>query len=151
MAKFSLQRVLELKERRELAKALVLADARNAADRARQTEAAIREIREESDAQRLAVMTTVTTVGLLRNASYMTEQLDQQLEMARTVVRAADSKVDICLSDFMLALQERRALDRLKEKRMEAASVEEEKAEQSTTDEIALSRFVRSEGGDEPS
>jgi flagellar FliJ protein len=134
-----------------LAKASLLAEARSAADRARQSEAAIRELRETSDAQRFAALTTATTVGLLRNASYMTEQLDQQLEMARTVVRAADGKVDICLSDFMLALQERRALDRLKEKRMEAAIVEEGKAEQSATDEIALTRFVRSEGGDEAS
>lgn len=142
MQKFSLQRVLDLKKRREEATAIRLAEARSGADEARLSEATL-------NAQRLQIAERsghgAVTVGQLRNASYVIEKLDEQLDHARKAVRSADAQVKACLNDFTAALQERRVLDRLKEKRMEAANAEELRLDQSTMDGIALSRFFRSE------
>jgi flagellar export protein FliJ len=146
MGKFSLQRVLELKQRRELAMAGLLAQARTAADQARRSEAEIEAAREQDDTERLAISRVVNRAGVLMNMAYLTRDLDQRLEPARTAVRSADRTVDERLADFHLALRERRALDRLREKRMEAVSIEEERVDQAATDEVAIMRFTRTDG-----
>lgn len=145
MAKFSLQRVLELRERREQALAIRLTEARTRAEEARIETAAIESLRETSDAQWQEASTSIRTVGAMQNATYVRAQLDQQLEEARELVRTAEAEVAARLSEFTIALQERRVLDRLKEKRMEATNLEEGRADQAATDEIALSRFARRE------
>lgn len=145
MAAFSLQRVLDLKKRREETVAIKLAEARAAADAARRSEASLEAQREAGTRSRV---TTGVAVGQLQNASYVIEQLDQRLADARDAVKSADATVDARLAEFTTALQERRVLDRLKEKRMEEYLALEAKVDLSTMDAIALTRFVRSDNSD---
>lgn len=143
MAAFSLQRLLELKKRREEMMGAELAAARAAEERARRSESEIRELRAAAAHGRLGGHTV--TVGQLQNSSLVVESLDRQLDQASEEVRAARRRVNDCLLDFRTAFQERRVLDRLKEKKMEEAATEEIRLDQSTMDEIALTRFGRNE------
>ena len=145
MAAFSLQRVLDLKKRREESVAIKLAQARAAADEARASEAQLEAQREEGIRSRT---TASVAVGHLQNASYVIEQIDGRLADARDAVKSADAAVHARLAEFTTALQERRVLDRLKEKRMEEFLAIEAKADLTSMDAIALTRFVRSENSD---
>lgn len=143
MAKFTLQRVLELRERKEQALAIRLAHARSRAEEVRNFAAAIEAKRQESEAQMRAGAAMVTTAGAIQTASFVVARLDEQLAQARKAVQTVEAEVEVCLTEFTVALQERQVLDRLKEKRLSAAFLEENKAEQATNDAIALSRFFR--------
>ena len=152
MAKFSLQRVLELKERREQAEAMKLSEARTAAEAARSAEAAIEALRRARGAGEDDAAPASVSIGQMQNASYVRERLDQWLAEARTAVREADARVNACLAEFTVASRERTALDRLKLRKLEAAAVVESEAERKVMDGIALSRYFRSDkssaGGD---
>ena len=148
MARFTLQRVLDLKKRREEAMALRLAEARAGEEVARRYETEIEELRSRGRDQRVNGAVALT-VGQLQNASYIMEHLDARLNEARTMVRSAEQEVSARLSEFTSALQERRVLDRLREKRLEAANAEELRVDQANMDSIALSRFVRNEKSDQ--
>lgn len=146
MPKFSLQRILDLRQRKEQALAIRLAHARTQAEEARSVVASIEVQREESEAQMRTGAASKTTVGSIQNASYVVGRLDDQLAEARQAVHTMEAEVQICLTEFTAALQERQVLDRLKDKRLTAALLEENKAEQATNDAIALSRFFRRDG-----
>lgn len=152
MPKFSLQRVLELRQRKEQALAIRLAHARSRAEEVRSFAATVEARRQESEAQMRAGAAAGTTVGSIQNASFVIARLDEQLAQARQAVQSTEAEVQACLSEFTVAMQERQVLDRLKDKRLTAAILEENKAEQATNDAIALSRFFRREsaatGGD---
>lgn len=143
MAGFTLQRLLELKKRREEAIGAELAAARSEEEKARRSEAEIRELRAAAASGRLSGHSV--TVGQLQNSSLVVQSLDRQLDQAGEQVRAAKRRVNDCLLDFRTAFQERRVLDRLKEKRNEEAAAEEVRLDQFTMDEIALSRYGRQE------
>lgn len=144
--RFTLQRVLDLKKRHEDAIAAKLADARASVEAARESEAEIDEIRRKGLEHRTAGGSV--PVGLLMNASFVIERLDEQLEQARKVVQTAEAHEKTCLTELTAAMQERRVLDRLKERRTEEANAEEARLDQTTMDAIALTRFVRSEKSD---
>ncbi|MEX2582210.1 MAG: flagellar export protein FliJ [Gemmatimonadota bacterium] len=143
--KFSLQRVLELKERREQTTALRLAEARMAAETAKETEEAIESLRASGVSKRAAVGGGFIAVGQLQNAAYLIDRLDQKLEEARTAYRHADAQVKERLTEFTDASRERQVLDRLKEKKRDAALLEQADLDRKTMDAIALSRFVRTD------
>jgi flagellar protein FliJ len=148
---FRLQRILELKERKEQAAAARLAEARLAADAARRTENAIVSMREVGVSRRSAAQRAPARIGDLQNISFMIERLEQHLEEVRSAVRKADAQVDACVTDFTEASRERRVLDRLKEKKLEAAFLELADADRKKMDDVALSRFVQSERASEGS
>lgn len=141
--RFSLQRILELKERKEQAVAIRLADARTAAERARELEEEIDRLKQDSIERRMGAPGAGATVGQLQNTSFVIEKLEQQLTEARTAVRQADVQVNAVLAEFSIATRERQVLDRLKEKKREAAMLEAADADRKTMDDIALSRFGR--------
>lgn len=148
MSKFSLQRVLELKERREQAVAAKLAEARAAAEAAREAEATLASMRNARSQYEADDGPAGVSVGQMQNASYVRSRLDQWLDEAREAVRAADARVNLCLADFSVASRDRSALDRLKLRKLEAAALAEADAERKVMDGIALSRYFRS---DDPS
>jgi flagellar export protein FliJ len=152
MPKFSLQRVLELRERKEQAVAARLTAARSDAEAARASAAEFETLRERGGAQRMAAQRTTATVGQLQNATYVLERLDQQLAAARAAARIADAQVDACQAEFTVASQERRILDRLKERRIESAIAEEIQEDRRTMDGVAVIRFARraADTGGEP-
>ena len=122
MPRFSLQRVLELRERKEQSLAIRLAHARSRAEEVRKFAASIEAMRRESEAQMRAGAATVTTAGSIQNASFVIARLDEQLMQARNAMETAEAEVQACLTEFTVALQERQVLDRLKEKRLGAAN-----------------------------
>src|SRR5688500_3933548 len=115
MFKFSLQRILELKARREEAAAMELARIRTAADLAVEACQILEATREEGLRQRAGAS---QTVGELRNAGYVIQRLDERIQHARVEARQAEEKVKVSLVDFTAASQERRVLDRLKERHL---------------------------------
>jgi flagellar protein FliJ len=146
MTKFSLQRVLDLKEHAEQAVAVRLKEARAGADAARRQEEAIEARREAVARQRMDAHSQASTVGHLQNVSYVLEQLERQLREAQGAVRSADARVSQCLAEYHAASRERKVLDRLRERHQEAAQAEAVQADRKTMDGVALSRFTRGEG-----
>lgn len=141
--RFSLQRILELRERKEQAVAIRLASARSTAEKARELEEEIQRLRVDGIERRMGTPGSASTVGQLQNTSFVIEQLEQQLTEARTAVRQADGQVNAVLAEFSVATRERQVLDRLKEKKREAAMLEAADADRKTMDAVALTRFGR--------
>ena len=141
--RFSLQRILELRERKEQAVAIRLTSARSAAESARELEEEIESLKRDGMERRMGSPGSASTVGELQNTSYLIGQLEQQLMQARTAVKQADGQVNAVLAEFTIATRERQVLDRLKEKKREAAMLEAADADRKTMDAIALSRFGR--------
>lgn len=144
--RFSLQRILELKERKEQAAAARLAEARTAAVAVRRAEHAIVSMREVGVSRRSAAAQRAhARIGDLQNLSFILERLEQHLDEVRAAVKKADAQVDAAVTDFTEASKERQVLDRLKEKKLEAALLEQADADRKRMDDLALSRFVQNE------
>ena len=75
-------------------------------------------------------------------------ELDQQIEESRMLVSQADKKVDACLAEFNVATRDRQVIDRLKERKLEEAMLQEADVDRKTMDAVALTRFFRKEAGD---
>lgn len=146
MFKFRLQRVLELREEHEQAKARVLADAQDAADLARREQEALAETREHSRAQVEAAQGDAPRVGHLHQLGFVLQSLDQRLLVATESVMSAEDVVLQAQGALAEAARDRRVLDRLKERHAEAWRAEEAQKDRLHMDEIALSRFAQQRG-----
>lgn len=144
MFRFSLQRLLEIREKREQATATELADARVNARLARDAFERLEEARQQSGRQMIAAQ-SASPVGHLQNASYLLERIDQQLQSARDAVRHADVAVADRMNEFTLACQERKVLDRLRERQQTSWQAEAVQADRKTMDAVALSRFGKAD------
>ena len=143
MFKFPLQRILELKEKKEQAVAARLAAAQDGADRARRSREAVEAAR-AAGVQRLAeTRDAAPTVGELQNASFVIESIDRHLDEATVAVREAEANVSSCLREFTAATQERQVLARLRERKLALWQTEEVQADRKAMDEIAVTRFAR--------
>ena len=142
MFKFSLQRVLELKARREQAAAIELARTRIAADEARQQCEALAAARAEGGRQ--IVSGARPTVGDMLNGGYLMQRLDAQIEQAQNLAEQAEVVAESSMGEFTLASQERRVLDRLREKHLTTWQTEQVQIDRKAMDDIALSRFTQS-------
>ena len=142
MFKFSLQRVLDLKARREQAAAIELARTQAAADEARTAAEALLAAREEGVRQIFS--SARPTVGEMRNAGYLLEALDERINEAQSVAEKAASRVDASMGAFTIASQERRVLDKLRERHLAGWQTEQVQIDRMTMDTIALSRFTQS-------
>ena len=142
MFRFSLQRVLELKARREQAAAIELARTRAAADEAKREYEALEAARAEGVRQ----MSTGArpTVGDLQNAGYLLQRLDERIAAAQNVADKAEDGATASMGQFTIASQERRVLDRLRERHLATWQTEQVQIDRKTMDDIALSRFTQS-------
>jgi flagellar FliJ protein len=143
MFKFSLQRVLELKARREQAAAIQLARIRADADEAREECEGLEAARAEGVRQVTSGTGRAPTVGELQNAGYVLQRLDERIQHAQAVVEEAEARVSESEGEFTLASQERRVLDRLRERHLTAWQTEQVQIDRKTMDTIALSRFTQ--------
>jgi flagellar FliJ protein len=141
--RFSLQRILELRQRREQAAATELEAARAAAERAHARVEELEARRAQGAAARNA---RGITVGELRNAGYLLEQLDHHVVQARSAAAQADAGVSTRLEEFQVACRERQVLDRLREKHLEEWHAQEVQQDRQLMDTIGLSRFTRATG-----
>lgn len=140
--RFRLERLLELKARHEEASAVRLGLAEADARREREAEVALRTLR---DAGREDLLPGgVTRVGDLRPVVELLARVDERLDRQAERVAAAERTVHDAQRLLVLAHQERRVLDRLREKHVERVRLEAAQADQKTTDDIAVARFLRS-------
>lgn len=143
MFKFGLQRVLDLREKKEQEVATELAAARERAEAARAAAAALAGVRLAGEEQLAAAHAGASTVGELRQLAYVLDQLDLHIAAAEGVAAERDADVGRAQLDLNAAFRDRHVLDRLKERHLDAHRANAAQADRQTMDAIALSRFGR--------
>ena len=143
MFKFRLQRILELREKAEQAKARELVSAQESADVARRTRDELAELHASSRNEIDAAHRTEPRVGHLQQLGLVLQSLDQRLDTADEGVRAADAIVADAQTLLETAARDRRILDRLKDRHTDQWRVEAAHKDRIGMDEIALARFSR--------
>ena len=139
--RFRLQRVLQLREEAERARAVELAEAEAQANAARETRAAIAEARAAGHQTLSNASNGSSTVGTLRQMQFVLGALDVRLQVADSSIVTADSLVRRAQDELRSAFQARHALHTLREKQEEAHRAAEQGADRALMDEIALTRF----------
>lgn len=143
MFKFRLQRILELREQAEQAKARELASAQDAADEARRAHDDMMRLHAASRAEVDAAHHTEPRIGHLQQLGLVLQSLDQRLESTGESVRAADAMVADAQSVLEGAARDRRILDRLKDRHTDQFRAASAQKDRLGMDEIALARFSR--------
>jgi len=144
--KFPLQRLLDLRAKRQDEIARQLAQARTAADSSRATRDELAAARTTGQAQISEAQAAGPTVGEIASRSYALTQLDQRIAAASDALKVAEAHVDQVHNALTGALQDKQVLDRLRERMLEAYRSTESNKDRSTMDEIALQRFNQSTG-----
>ncbi|HET8654005.1 MAG TPA: flagellar export protein FliJ [Longimicrobiaceae bacterium] len=143
MFKFRLQRVLELRLRKEQSEAQRLADAQREEDSARAACEALARQRDAGARSAADAQTGRATAGQLQNLRFVVDQMSAHVERAQQAQDVAHEAVELRRADFTAAFRDRRVLDRLRERHLEDWRVEEVQLDRQLMDGIALSRFVR--------
>ena len=143
MFRFRLQRVLELREKREQADAVVLAQAEQLAASARAERDELTSMHAGARVRLSAAQRTDATVGHLRHLDYVLSALDQRIEQASTAVTATETVAMEARRALEVAARDRRVLDRLKERRQEENHATEAQHDRVVMDEIALRGYAR--------
>jgi flagellar protein FliJ len=140
---FRLQRVLELRERHEQAKARDLATAQDSAEQADRTRASLASLRSDSRDQLHAATSGAPRVGHLAQLGTLLASLDERLMLAGDVCREADASVQQARSILEAAARDRRVLDRLKARHAGVWRAGEAHKDRVMMDEVALTQFAR--------
>lgn len=149
---FRLQKVLDVRLWKEQERAGQLSVARREMEEAAQVLEHLSAVRAATRDQISLAHGAGGTVGHLRNLREVLGQLDARIAEAAGRHQAAEANVQASLADYTQALQERRILERLRERQEEASRIAESQAEQKTLDEIAVTRHARpAQGGGEAS
>lgn len=144
--KFPLQRLLDLRAKRQDEIARQLAHARTAADSTRATRDELAAARTTGQAQLSEAQASGPTVGEIASRSYALTQLDQRIAAASDALKAAEAHVDHVHTALTGALQDKQVLDRLRARMLEAYRSTESNKDRTTMDAIALQRFAQSNG-----
>jgi len=144
--KFPLQRLLDLRAKRQDEIARQLAQARTAADNTRATRDELAAAKSAGQAQMSEAHAAGPTVGEIASRAYALNQLDQRLAAASDALNAAEAHVDQVHNALTGALQDRHVLDRLRARMLEAYRTTENQKDRTTMDAIALQRFAQSNG-----
>ena len=145
--KFPLQRLLDLRAKRQDEIARQLAQARVAADDSRAARDELAATRAAGQAHLSEAQTgSGATVGEIASASYALTQLDQRIAAASDALNAAEAHVDQVHNALTGAVQDKQVLDRLRERMLEAYRSTESHKDRTTMDAIALQRFAQSNG-----
>ena len=144
--KFPLQRLLDLRAKRQDEIARQLAQARTAADNSRAARDELTAARTAGQAQLSEVQAAGPTVGEIASRTYALNQLDQRIAAASDALKAAETHVDQVHNELTGALQDKQVLDRLRERMLEAYRSTESNKDRTTMDAIALQRFAQSNG-----
>lgn len=142
MFQFRLQRVLQWKEQREQAKATELAAAQQGKDAALERCAELEGAREHGITRASQMVATQPTIGELRNLRLIVDRLNDAIADAYRDADAAEIAVQERMADYTVAFQERKVLDRLREKGLESWAMEEAEADRQRMDTVALNGFL---------
>jgi flagellar protein FliJ len=144
--KFPLQRILDLRAKRQDEVARQLAQARTAAESSRATRDELANARTTGQAQISEAHAAGPTVGEIASRSFAITQLDQRIAAASDALRVAEAHVDKVHIALTGALQDRQVLDRLRLRMLDAYRATESNKDRTTMDAIALQRFAQSNG-----
>lgn len=139
--RFRLQRVLDLREQAQQARAVALAQAEQVADAARRERDALEAARDAQSIASECAGGRPVSVGMLRHAQFVLDTLDVRIAGAQSGVVTAESLVKRAQDELHEAYKARRALELLKEKHVAAVQHGERTADQALMDGIALTRF----------
>jgi flagellar export protein FliJ len=139
--KFRLQRVLELREEAERARAIALNAAQHEAATARAARDSIAQAHTAGQQTLAQASNSGSPVGALQQMQYVLTALDSRLQVADNGVITADSLVRRAQDELRGAFQARHALQMLREKQELDHQTATRSTEQSEMNEIALTRF----------
>ncbi len=153
--RFRLQRVLELREKAEQARARALQDANDQADTVRRQQDAIQALRRVQRESLDAASRGLIAAGELQHLSFIIGQLDERLVRVGDDMQEAERIVAEAQAALQAASRDRRVIDRLKERHAERWYDAAQLRDRNHMDEIALTRFTRArasgdEAGTEP-
>lgn len=140
MFRFRLQQVLDLREQHERALASQLAQAMGAE---REAQAALEGLRAVRTASGEASTNGTHSIGELTNLAFILDHLDGQIASASDAVTAASQTVAQMKDAVTAAFQDRRVLDRLRDRHAESHRATEGQIDQRTMDDIALTRYTQ--------
>lgn len=144
--KFPLQRILDLRAKRQDEVARQLAQARSDADTSRAARDELAEARMTGEMQISEAKAAGPTVGEIASRSFALTQLDQRIAVASDALKAAEAHVDKVHVQLTGALQDKQVLDRLRLRMLDAYRATESNKDRTTMDAIALQRFAQSNG-----
>jgi len=147
--RFRLQDLMKLVESREKERATQLAQAQQAAAMARLHAETLSALRNAGTEQIAAAHGRGTAAGSIQQMSLILEQLEQHHAAAANVLSSAEAEVARLRAAYTTVAQERRVLDKLRERRHDAWRLEQAQQEQKQMDEIASGRHgqKKSSGG----
>lgn len=143
MFRFRLQRLLDLRQKAEQAKARELAEAQDAAEQAREQRDALARLEEASREEIARTHDALPRVGHLHQLGMVLQSLEQRVEVAHEQVNEAENIVSGARQALEQAARNRKVLDRLKEKQADMWRTGEQQRDRQLMDEIALNRFAR--------
>ena len=144
--KFRLQRILELREQSEQAKARVLASARDSAVAAHRAKDEIAKLRDHSKQHIDTTANSGPRIGHLHQLGFVLASLDERVLLAADAAKLADDDVQIAQRMLEDAARDRRVLDRLKSRHADSWRAESAHKDRLAMDEIALAQFSRKAG-----
>jgi len=140
---FGLQRVLDLREQREQAVAIRLGAANEAATEARAAMDALAAVRNANGADLARAHSRAQSVGQLHQAERVLQSLDVHLDVASASVAATEAAVEEARNALNLAMQQRRIISKLRERREEEWRQANTRSERSAMDALAIQRHSR--------
>lgn len=143
MFRFRLQRLLELREHHEQARARELASARNTAEHAALIRETLEQVRRDSLSQLHEATGQALRVGHLNQLGTAISSIAERIDVADGAVRKADEGVRQAQELLDEAARDRRVLDRLKTRHADAWRAEEAYRDRNRMDEVALMQFAR--------
>ena len=145
--RFPLDKVLEHRKESERKSAQGLARARGEADAARRAKADLEAVREAGRTRLAEAHGSGGAVGHLQNLAYVLGQVEEQIEDADAVCQHADEQVVESIKSFQHAVQQRRTIEGLRERRLGEWRDAEVRDERKAMDDVALMRHGRPDPG----
>ena len=142
--KVRLQRLLELRQKKENEAASAVAAARNTAQSAALREQDLTTRRDATRQELLPASGQTVRVAELHGIAFLVRALDERVLDAKKVHEAAEQSVHEKVEELSEAMRDRRILDRLKDRRTEEWRTEDARLEREVMDAIARDRFVDS-------
>lgn len=145
---FGLQRVLDLRQQREESIAGRLGVAAGAADDARAAMDALAAVRDASNGDLARAHRTTRAVGEMHQAENLMASLEAQLDLAKEELASREAVVDEVRTELGEAMQARRVISRLRERREEEWRQAFTRSERTAMDALAVERHARQSDGE---
>lgn len=147
---FGLQRVLDLRQQREKAIAGQLGAASEAATEARAAMDALSAVRQASGTDLARAHSSALQIGALHQKERLIASLEAHLDVAEQEVASRDAQVALVRTELNDAMQARRIISRLRERREEEWRQSHTRHERTAMDALAVERHARQSDTDAP-